>query len=115
MHACLVVHSGIVHSGKLNYVAHAATTQVFPGEKLPQQILAMITSLLYPGAGVVRGLNSIARGILALRWNMELQQAAAAGALCMVVRTEDWTPLCQYPIHGVQLNLFVSRLLSDVT
>ena len=101
-----------------NYVAHAATTQVFPGEKLPEQILATVTSLLYPGAGVVRGLNSIVRGILSLCYcNMELQQAAAAGALCMVVRTKDWTPFGQYPIHGVQLNLpvSVSQLLSDVT
>jgi hypothetical protein len=64
----------------------------------------MITSLLLPGAGVMRGLNSIARGILvrSRSRDTDLQQAAAAGALCMVIRTPDWTPPAQYSFDGIQ-------------
>lgn len=91
-----------------NYVAHATTTQTFPGEKLSEQAVTTITSLLYPGAGVMRGLNCIARGILVLRCRFrkdtELQQAAAAGALCMVIRTEDWTPPSQCLVHGAKFS-----------
>ena len=91
-----------------NYAAHAATIQIFPGEKVFSQVIAMIMSLLYPGAGVMRGLNCIARGILVFharfRRNTELQQAAAAGALCMVVRTKDWTPPSQFLVHGAKLS-----------
>ncbi|KDR76181.1 hypothetical protein GALMADRAFT_225856 [Galerina marginata CBS 339.88] len=84
-----------------NYVAHAATTHTFPGERLQHQLMAMLTSMMYPGAGVVRGLTGIARGILALRGRTELQVAAAAGALCMLIRTEDWTPFPQCSVRGV--------------
>ena len=92
-----------------NYAAHAATIQFFPGENFSSQTIATITSLLYPGAGVARGLNCIARGILVLRCRFrkdtELQQAAAAGALCMVVRTKDWTPPSQFLVHGAKFSL----------
>ena len=58
------------------------------------EAIATITSLLYPGAGV---------GILVFRSRFrrdtELQQAAVAGALCMVIRTEDWTPPSRSLVH----------------
>ena len=92
-----------------NYAAHATTIQFSPGEIFFSQAIATITSLLYPGAGVARGLNCIARGILVLccrfRKDTELQQAAAAGALCMVVRTKDWTPPSQFLVHGAKFSL----------
>lgn len=78
-----------------NYVAHSATTPIYPGERTFEQALAFATSFLFPAAGVARGLNTIARGIMVLatpRKKSELQQAAAAGALCMVIRTSEWTP-----------------------
>ncbi|KDR76182.1 hypothetical protein GALMADRAFT_247403 [Galerina marginata CBS 339.88] len=89
-----------------NYVAHAATTHTFPGERLQHQLTAILTSMLYPGAGVVRGLTGIARGILALCGRTELQEAAAAGALCMVVRTEDWTPFPRWSERGLGYHSF---------
>jgi len=77
-----------------NFVAHSATTPFYPGERTVEKALAFATSFLFPAAGVARGLNTIARGIMVLATpgKSELQQAAAAGALCMVIRTSEWTP-----------------------
>ncbi len=85
-----------------NYVMHAATTQTFPGESPFHQLLTFVTALLFPAAGVSRGLNTIARGILVTvnQKHGDLQKAAAAGALCMVVRTENWRPVIGHAIHG---------------
>lgn len=89
-----------------NYVSHAATIQIFPGEPLSRQLLGFGTSMCFPAAGISRGLNNIARGILVTtNWKQsELQRAAAAGALCMVVRTEEWTPTSEHPVHGLRLH-----------
>ncbi|KAF9029408.1 hypothetical protein BDZ89DRAFT_1038492 [Hymenopellis radicata] len=86
-----------------NYVMHAATTQTFPGESPFHQLLSFVTALLFPATGVSRGVNTIARGILVTvnRKHGDLQKAAAAGALCMVVRTENWRPVLGHAIHGI--------------
>ena len=89
-----------------NYFTHAATTQTLPGEPLYHQMLNFVTAFLFPAAGVSRGLNSIARGILVTtsRNEADLDRAAAAGALCMVVRTNEWRPVAGLPVFGVQAN-----------
>jgi hypothetical protein len=96
-----------------NYLAHAATTQLFPGEKLYEQVLAFSTSLFFPTSGVFRGLNNIARGIMVVASyrESELRQATAAGALCMVIRTQEWSPasLPRSRVHGVTLPGFVYK------
>ena len=78
----------------VNYLAHAGTTPIFPGEETAEQALAVATSFLFPSAGVGRELVSILRGLMvfATRQDSELTQAAAAGALCMVIRTREWKP-----------------------
>ena len=69
---------------------------------LEKNSIATITSLLYPGAGVVRGLNCIAREILVFRSRFrrdtELQQAAVAGG-----------SLYGYPDRGLDATFPVSR------
>ncbi|KAK0202165.1 hypothetical protein DFS33DRAFT_1386457 [Desarmillaria ectypa] len=89
-----------------NYVSHAATVQTYPGEAVFDQALSFWTSLLFPASGVARGLNSVARGILifANRGGSDLQKAAAAGALCMVVRTNTWTPVAGHTMHAVKVS-----------
>jgi len=96
-----------------NYVAHSATTPIYPGERTVETALAFATSFLFPGAGITRGLNTIARGIMVLATpgKSELQQAAAAGALCMVIRTSEWTPALGTGsvVHGVTQQGFVNK------
>ncbi|KAK0221453.1 hypothetical protein IW262DRAFT_1296164 [Armillaria fumosa] len=89
-----------------NYVSHAATVQTYPGEPVFDQTLSFFTSLLFPASGVARGLNSVARGLLVLanRGGSDLQKAAAAGALCMVVRTDKWTPVAGHTMHAVKVS-----------
>jgi hypothetical protein len=74
----------------LNYFAHAFTVISFPGESVREKIKICLTALLFPIAGVVRGMNSIVR--LAFLGRNELEKAARSGALCMVVRSDDWEP-----------------------
>ena len=96
-----------------NYFAHAATTQLFPGETLYEKVLAFFTSLLFPASGVFRGLNSIARGIMVVASyrESELRQATVAGALCMVIRTQEWSPAPPpgLRVHGVTPPGFVNK------
>ncbi|KAF9024823.1 hypothetical protein BDZ89DRAFT_109024 [Hymenopellis radicata] len=93
-----------------NYVMHAATTQTFPRESPLHQVLTFVTVLLFPAAGISRGLNNIARGILvtANRKHGDLHKAAAAGALWTVVRREDWRPVFGHAIHGITAHRSIS-------
>lgn len=105
-----------------NYATHAATTQALPGEVLSIQILVSLTAFLLPGAGVYRGINQIARGILVMRRVIaradDLDIASAAGALCMIVRDEGWAPVAGYGVPGVTkyvMYTWKSHAKSDVS
>ena len=73
-----------------NYFAHAATVKVYPGEATLEVVITVINAVLFPTSGIVRGLHSMMRHAVFVRDS--LQRAARAGALCMVVRAEDWEP-----------------------
>jgi hypothetical protein len=77
-----------------NYFAHAATVKLYPGESTLPTLLALVCSLLFPASGLLRGLNGIVRHARFRKKNpkSDYQTAAAAGALCMVVRTKSWRP-----------------------
>jgi hypothetical protein len=53
-------------------------------------IAVVVSSLLFPGSGIVRGLAAISS------WSKfaksPLGTAARAGALCMIVRSSSWRP-----------------------
>src|SRR5438034_9844332 len=76
-----------------NYAAHAATLVTYPGEAPMCIAAAILYALVLPTTGIVRGLNAIFRRSR-FPWvgKTDLQTAARAGALCMVVRTEKWRP-----------------------
>ncbi len=83
-----------------NYLAHAATVKSYPGERTWSLIAATLGALLIPTTGLIRGINAIARNAKFKRkrfWRAvwrdnDYQTAAAAGALCMVVRKKSWEP-----------------------
>jgi len=82
-----------------NFVFHAGTVRSHPGESIRSVIFAMILALLFPTAGVIRGLDAI-YGIAAFR-KPPLQRASRIGALCMVVRSRDWKPNAGDKVAGV--------------
>ncbi|KAJ7069103.1 hypothetical protein C8F01DRAFT_976171 [Mycena amicta] len=80
-----------------NYIAHAATTLSYPGEEFGEYAQAIVIALLFPTAGVIRGLDAIVR--CAIFATSDLMCAARAGALCMLIRIE--TPR---PRHSLRLS-----------
>jgi hypothetical protein len=70
-----------------NYVAHAATTTVRPGERHRSSIIILLVAILFPGAGVTRGMEAILS--LAKFAKSELQMAARAGALLTVIKSSN--------------------------
>jgi hypothetical protein len=83
-----------------NYVSHALTIKAYPGEATTSVLIASVGALLIPTTGLIRGINAIARNAKFTRKNFwhglfhdpDYQTAAAAGALCMVVRKKSWKP-----------------------
>jgi hypothetical protein len=73
-----------------NFAAHAGTVVTYPGEPLLSSIVAIVSALAFPASGIVRGVTAIVRHAALV--SDPLQQAAQAGALCMVVRNKDWLP-----------------------
>lgn len=98
----------------VNYITHALTTVVLPGEGWESYLTNALASLMFPGFGAYRGLRAIFVGWATVRkrfrsepWEQgesksthkhkarrarDLQQARRAGALCMIVRAPGWTP-----------------------
>jgi hypothetical protein len=72
-----------------NYAAHAGTVVSRPGEPTPDFVAAMVFALLFPCSGALRGFYSICDGSLT---RDPLQTARKARALCMVIRTLNWSP-----------------------
>jgi hypothetical protein len=75
----------------INYVAHCLTIKYYPAETLGEKIMVAILALLLPSSGITRALDAIKR-YSRFRGVGELEQAAFAGALLMVVRNGDWIP-----------------------
>jgi len=73
-----------------NYIAHVATILSLPGESRRSKIRVSVAALLFPVSGLLRGLLTILT--YASFGETDLQKAARAGALCMVVRNQDWRP-----------------------
>jgi hypothetical protein len=75
-----------------NYLAHCATVKMYPGSPASLTIFATGLALFFPSSGIIRALFSIKRHARFRRNRNPLERAAAAGALRMVVRNEDWEP-----------------------
>jgi hypothetical protein len=86
-----------------NYLAHCVTVNTYPGETIPEWIIAIIWALFVPSSGVTRALDSIFRHSRLLRKEDDLQRAVRAGAICMVCRSKNWTPRVGDHIRGLQL------------
>jgi len=66
-----------------NYITHAGTAKGLPGQSPLGSAFIIVTALLFPMSGAIRGVRAIfTRAVFA---DTELQTAARAGALCMVV------------------------------
>ncbi|KAF2499280.1 hypothetical protein BU16DRAFT_523786 [Lophium mytilinum] len=85
----------------VNYVTHALTVVVLPGEGPGSHLTNALTSLLFPAFGAYRGLRAIFVGYETVKKKFgdqsseeekDLRKARRAGALCMIVRSSDWVP-----------------------
>jgi hypothetical protein len=81
-----------------NYAAHAATTRSLPGEDASSFAIIVMAALLFPAAGAFRGILGIRS--LSMFGKTDLEKAARAGALCMVVRTHKWRPNASDSLHN---------------
>ena len=73
-----------------NYIAHAATVKTDPGQPVLLGFWSMLLALILPTFGAYKGLDAVRR--CAIFGGSPLQKAKKAGALCEVVRTQDWKP-----------------------
>ena len=73
-----------------NYVAHAATIKSLPGEPTLATLLVHVAALMFPLAGIMRGIRAIRQ--CAILSDTPLKTAAKAEALCFVIRTPEWLP-----------------------
>jgi hypothetical protein len=100
----------------VNYVAHALTVVVLPGEGPVSHLTNALTSLLFPAFGAYRGLRAIFVGYETIKKKIgdqsskeekeeekeqeqDLRKARRAGALCMIVRAGNWVPRDGDEIH----------------
>ncbi|MCJ1465191.1 hypothetical protein MMC07_003807 [Pseudocyphellaria aurata] len=92
-----------------NYILHALSVRSLPGESFYSAAVFKLCCLLIPYTGLRRGLCLISRaGNLA---GNDLQAAARANALCMVIRKPGWMPHrgdeitgCQLEVHRTEAN-----------
>ena len=85
-----------------NYVLHALSVRSLAGENAYTSTVFKLCCLLVPYTGLRRGLCLISRASN-LAGN-DLQGAARANALCMVIRNRDWTPRDGDRIDGCQVD-----------
>ncbi len=81
-----------------NYIIHALSVRSLPGENIFSSTSFRFICLLIPFTGVRRGLSLVLRASN-LAPN-DLQAAARARALCMIVRSKDWRPQSGDVIDG---------------
>ena len=86
-----------------NYVLHALSVRALPGENTYSTTAFKLCCLLIPYTGLRRGLCLISRASNFA--GSDLQCAARANALCMVIRTADWRPRDGDTIDGCQINI----------
>lgn len=86
-----------------NYILHALSVRSLPGENSYSSFVIKVGSLLIPFAGLRRGLCIITRASAAA--DNDLQAAARARALCMVIRKPDWRPCAGDFIEGCELDV----------
>lgn len=86
-----------------NYILHALSVRSLPGENSYSSFVIKVGSLLIPFAGLRRGLCIITRASAAA--DNDLQAAARARALCMVIRKPDWRPCAGDVIEGCELDV----------
>ncbi|KAL8784955.1 MAG: hypothetical protein Q9195_008821 [Heterodermia aff. obscurata] len=84
-----------------NYLLHALSVRSLPGENVYSSTAFKLCCLLVPYTGVRRGLSLISRASSLTK--DDLQAAARAGALCMVIRKPDWRPEDGQIVHGCQV------------
>lgn len=76
-----------------NYISHAATVKSRPGELVAVSLAMQYFALIFPTVGVGRGIEAIVAWTVYYNLRKRpLYAAARAGALCMVVRDNDWAP-----------------------
>jgi hypothetical protein len=75
----------------VNYVAHVMTVISMPGETVSTGAVYRLVAFLFPFAGAWRGIRSIK--LATIFAPNKLEQAARAGALCVVARSRDWKPV----------------------
>lgn len=86
-----------------NYVLHALSVRSLPGENSYSSFVTKIGCLLIPYSSLRRGLCLITRANTAA--DNDLQAAARARALCMVIRKPDWRPCEGDVIEGCELDV----------
>jgi len=74
----------------VNYLSHAATVKSRPGQQWRSVAGDVVAALFLPHSGVMRAVETY------WRWSWpgddDLLKAARAGALCTVIRNDDWVP-----------------------
>lgn len=86
-----------------NYVLHALSVRSLPGENSYSSFVIRIACLFIPSTGLRRGLCLITRANGAA--DNDLQAAARARALCMVIRKPDWRPCVGDVVEGCVLDV----------
>lgn len=86
-----------------NYVLHALSVRSLPGENTYSTTAFKLCCLLIPYTGLRRGLCLISRASNFA--GGDLQCAARANALCMVIRTAEWRPRDGDTVDGCQINI----------
>ena len=81
-----------------NFILHALSVRSLPGEKSLTSTVFKFCCFLVPYTGVRRGLCLILRASN-LAGN-DLQSAASANALCMVIRSPEWRPSNGQVVEG---------------
>jgi hypothetical protein len=66
--------------------------KALPGEKAEEFAFVACLATAFPFSGIARGLEVILRRVSLYRGLNDLQTAARASALCIVVRHDDWDP-----------------------
>ena len=74
----------------LYFVMPAATVKSLPGQSILGGLFAMCAALIFPTASVTTGIDAVLR--CAALQSSPLLKAHKAGALCEVVRADDWEP-----------------------
>ena len=93
-----------------NYIMHALSVRSLPGENLFTSIVFKLACLMIPYTGIRRGLCLISRASNIVR--NDLQAAARANALCMIVRSDEWKPLNEEEVSGCRIET-VGKALPD--